>query len=63
MSLLSSYLSKKERAQESYHKNCVSVGDEESCNKCVAEYEKIVSIVTAYPQVKVKFPVSSLCDS
>ena len=43
--------------------NRVSVGDKESCNKCVAEYEKIVSIVTAYPQVKVKFPVSSFCYS
>ncbi|KAL5257049.1 hypothetical protein ACHWQZ_G012092 [Mnemiopsis leidyi] len=39
------------------------VGDEESCNKCVAEYEKIVSIVTAYPQVKsvIKTVLGSVC--
>lgn len=39
------------------------VGDEESCNKCVARYEKIVAIIEQYPQVKyvIKKVLSSVC--
>merc|ERR1719350_145061 len=39
------------------------VGDEDTCNKCIAEYKKIVSIVTAYPQVKtvIKTVLNSVC--
>ncbi|XP_063674771.1 uncharacterized protein LOC134811674 [Bolinopsis microptera] len=39
------------------------VGDEESCNKCVAEYEKIISIITENPQVKstIKTVLSAIC--